>query len=140
MTKAQLKKQVEEIRDKLDSLLTDVDNEAYDAPEKKAEFFGGVGEHLTTAIDELDDIITECDEKLKDNITMVKVGDVCSWKHHDGSKVATTVLPKCKLNSGIWFCKTHKRLFAHQLEKDGHVSQGQHELAWYCSKHGMEVP
>jgi hypothetical protein len=52
----------------------------------------------------------------------------------------TTVLPKCDENQGHWFCATHREDFANQLQKDIHIHDGKHTLAWVCHTHGVEVP
>lgn len=51
------------------------------------------------------------------------------------------VKPACaEKNKGHWFCATHGRHFANQLEKDGHIHTGKHELVWVCHAHGFEQP
>jgi hypothetical protein len=51
-----------------------------------------------------------------------------------------TVGPKCVMNNGTWFCITHTKGFANQMEKDSHIHRGDHVLAWMCWEHGPEVP
>jgi len=51
-----------------------------------------------------------------------------------------TVKPKCDTNSGFWFCVTHRQEFGNQLQKDIHIHDGKHVLAWVCHAHGVEVP
>jgi len=50
------------------------------------------------------------------------------------------VAAACKENRGIWFCITDSQSFLNQFEKNSHISQGTHELAWLCFTHGPEVP
>ncbi len=57
------------------------------------------------------------------------------WRHQD-----VTVKPKCDTNQGHWFCVTHREDFANQLQKDIHIHDGRHTLAWICYEHGVEVP
>lgn len=56
---------------------------------------------------------------------------------------AYTVAPKCNVNTsrGRWLCVTHPQIFDNQLQKDTHIHEGEHELAWFCPVHGLyEVP
>ncbi len=58
-----------------------------------------------------------------------------------GSKtVDFTVEPSCQGKAGSWYCVTHGRTFRNQMEKDGHIRDGDHQLAWICPEHGIEVP
>lgn len=41
---------------------------------------------------------------------------------------------------GHWFCVTHDEHFANQMQKDTHINQGTHHLAWICHEHGIEQP
>lgn len=38
----------------------------------------------------------------------------------------------CGANNGRWYCATHDEHFMNQFQKDGHISQGWHRLAWLC--------
>ena len=51
-----------------------------------------------------------------------------------------TVGPKCTENDGRWYCLTHDTSFPNQLQKDVHISWGEHVLTWFCFEHGPEVP
>lgn len=42
--------------------------------------------------------------------------------------------------NGKWYCTTHMEIFYNQLEKDAHIHDGEHRLAWLCFTHGPEVP
>jgi hypothetical protein len=51
------------------------------------------------------------------------------------------VEPACtEKHGGIWFCVTHQKKLANQLEKDTHIHHGTHKLAWICFAHGPEKP
>lgn len=41
---------------------------------------------------------------------------------------------------GHWYCVTHGEHFENQLQKDTHITQGSHQLAWICHEHGIEQP
>ncbi len=48
--------------------------------------------------------------------------------------------PACdSKNGGNWFCVTHQERFANQLQKDIHIDEGEHELAWMCNENGPEA-
>lgn len=51
-----------------------------------------------------------------------------------------TVGKKCAADGGQWVCTTHGKAFDNQLNKDMHISDGKHTLAWHCFEHGPEVP
>jgi hypothetical protein len=53
-----------------------------------------------------------------------------------------TVGPKCddKTARGFWVCTLHQKSFDNQLQKDSHIYDGKHVLAWVCLPHGPEVP
>lgn len=53
---------------------------------------------------------------------------------------ADRVGPKCETNNGAWYCNTHAKGFANQLQKDIHIHEGEHELVWLCFEHGPEEP
>lgn len=51
------------------------------------------------------------------------------------------LLDACESKSGgDWFCLTHNKGFANNIEKDDHISRGSHKMAWMCREHGPEVP
>jgi hypothetical protein len=50
------------------------------------------------------------------------------------------VKASCGVDTGQWYCVTHNESFRNQFEKDGHIHEGKHQLAWLCVKHGPEVP
>ncbi|HEY1292890.1 MAG TPA: hypothetical protein VGJ60_07425 [Chloroflexota bacterium] len=56
---------------------------------------------------------------------------------HSGRSFAR---PKCDLNEGRWYCATHRERFDNQMQKDIHIEQHKHRLAWLCFEHGFEVP
>jgi len=35
---------------------------------------------------------------------------------------------------GRWVCLTHNKVFGNQMNKDGHIFKGDHQLAWWCPK------
>jgi hypothetical protein len=51
-----------------------------------------------------------------------------------------TVKESCGVSTGQWFCVTHMEAFRNNIEKDFHISKGEHRLAWMCFEHGPEVP
>ena len=56
-------------------------------------------------------------------------------------KIVYTVSPTCpNKNWGRWLCITHGQGFSNQIEKDFHIEQGAHQLAWLCFEHGYEKP
>jgi hypothetical protein len=54
----------------------------------------------------------------------------------------TRVLPKCHdtLATGHWTCIDHNEDFPHNWAAMSHLENGDHTMAWYCRKHGIEVP
>lgn len=42
--------------------------------------------------------------------------------------------------AGHWYCVTHAKHFENQFQKDTHIHEGSHELAWICHEHGIEQP
>jgi hypothetical protein len=46
----------------------------------------------------------------------------------------------CSVDSGMWYCVSHKEHFLNQIKKDSHIHQGSHRLAWNCYQHGLEQP
>lgn len=72
----------------------------------------------------------------KDPVTTVKQGDGIRI-----IDVGATVRPACAdKKNGRWFCVTHQKHFHNQLEKDMHIGDGKHMLAWICFEHGAETP
>ena len=57
-------------------------------------------------------------------------------------RVPATVKDACDdKTSGHWYCTTHQKAFANNIQKDIHADQaGTHKLAWFCSFHGVEEP
>jgi len=43
-------------------------------------------------------------------------------------------------DNGHWYCVTHDKHFENQLQKDVHINDGDHRLAWICREHGIEQP
>lgn len=41
---------------------------------------------------------------------------------------------------GHWLCVTHDQHFDNQFQKDTHINEGTHHLAWICHEHGIEQP
>ena len=37
--------------------------------------------------------------------------------------------------AGHWYCVTHGKHFENQFQKDTHINEGAHELAWICHEH-----
>lgn len=62
---------------------------------------------------------------------------------HEGERIEVVqtvfVAAACTKNEGIWYCVTHKRTLLTQWDKDAHISNGSHKLAWCCMQHGYEV-
>lgn len=46
----------------------------------------------------------------------------------------------CDTPGGYWLCVTHDATFTNNIQKDSHISNGEHTLAWICHEHGVEVP
>ena len=60
---------------------------------------------------------------------------------HDRQWWITAALAPCESqHGGHWFCLTHNEGFQNQLQKDGHINRGDHELVWMCHEHGPEAP
>lgn len=78
-------------------------------------------------------------KEIKPRITKVVKGDKINT---DGSSIDfVEVKEGCEdRTNGKWFCTTHNKFFRNQFEKDIHINQGEHRLAWICRIHGVEVP
>lgn len=44
-------------------------------------------------------------------------------------------------HEGFWICLTHSQRFDNQFQKDTHIHEGTHVLAWYCTRcQEVQVP
>lgn len=80
---------------------------------------------------------------MNEQVTPATVGQ--EFKLGRGRSVSFhTVQPKQEnedKGGGNWVCVTHKKEFHNQFQKNTHIHEGKHVLAWYCFQHGcMEVP
>ncbi len=56
-------------------------------------------------------------------------------------KYPETIKAKCPHDFGWWFCITHNESFENQFQKDSHIHDGDHCLAWFCRNCGTyQVP
>lgn len=74
------------------------------------------------------------------NITKAIEGTIVP--HTKRNKEPRKILPKCEHNTGFWYCMNHpKEGVMTQFDKDGHIHNGDHCLAWFCSSCGTyQVP
>lgn len=72
----------------------------------------------------------------EDRVAKIEEGETVAFD----SGGPETAGPKCAQNTGRWYCATHQEGFANQLQKDIHIQQHKHRLAWICFEHGVEVP
>ena len=56
---------------------------------------------------------------------------------HAGSRHPLTAAARIDLGSLSIIDLDH---FANQLQKDSHITEGSHQLAWICHEHGIEQP
>ena len=63
-----------------------------------------------------------------------------------GSKVewpdgrVDVVQEPCSGDIGNWVCISCKKVLQNNFDKDIHIAQGNHTLAWNCHEHGLEKP
>ena len=78
----------------------------------------------------------------EDRVAKVEEGETIHYPDgYGGQQGGSTIAgPKCDLNNGRWYCATHRERFDNQLQKDIHIQQYKHRLAWLCFSHGFEVP
>lgn len=74
-----------------------------------------------------------------ERITKAIEGQIVEIKDVEGVD-KMTVKPSCKGKPGQWFCITCNETFVNQFMKDSHITTGEHQLAWICPTHGLEVP
>lgn len=70
---------------------------------------------------------------MSERITKPKAGDI----YAKGQRIVAGCDDK---HNGRWHCLTHNKTFENQFQKDSHIHQGTHCLAWLCNEHGFEVP
>lgn len=51
-----------------------------------------------------------------------------------------TIGEPCGESAGMWYCVTHDKILPNNLEKDWHIREGDHRMAWWCVSHGPEKP
>lgn len=79
-------------------------------------------------------------------LTSVAAGEkVRMYQMVDGDRelVEVTVAPyhpNGPDDEGHWYCVTHHMHFQNQLQKDLHIHDTSHKLAWICHEHGIEQP
>lgn len=72
-------------------------------------------------------------------IMKVQMGQTIQF--FDGRTMRIEVVGEsCFGRNGQWICASCKMSFANQLQKDSHITDGNHTLAWLCPEHGVEVP
>lgn len=69
-------------------------------------------------------------------VTPAKIGQVVQTKDAGEMKVHES----CGGSRGQWYCITCDETFLNQFYKDSHIRKGEHQLAWICPYHGLEVP
>jgi len=75
----------------------------------------------------------------EDRVAKVEEGETIYYPENQrGGR--TFARPKCDINSGRWYCATHREGFDNQFQKDIHIHTNKHRLAWVCFEHGIEVP
>lgn len=72
--------------------------------------------------------------KPDEKITAAQAGELIKI----GSLPERVLQPCADKHGGNWHCLTHKKSFANQLQKDGHIHAGRHRLVWLCHQHGPE--
>ena len=72
-----------------------------------------------------------------EKISKAEVGQIVEPKDIDGKMVVGL---SCGGNKGQWYCVTHDQTFINQFYKDTHIEKGEHQMAWVCPEHGLEVP
>lgn len=80
------------------------------------------------------------DQAETERISKAAIGRRFRLKLHGDRDRNYVVGAACALNEGHWYCLTHGEGFANQIQKDGHIHRGRHELVWVCHHHGPEVP
>lgn len=73
--------------------------------------------------------------RIEHGLSKVDEGEEVVW---DGA--TTVVQSPCDTPGGNWLCVTHDATFGNNMQKDSHISNGEHTLAWLCRTHGLEVP
>jgi hypothetical protein len=68
----------------------------------------------------------------------VKAGDKLGMPGHSGQVIVNDACAATP--GGRWYCVTHRKGFANQLEYSIHIDAGRHRVAWLCFEHGAEVP
>ncbi len=76
-------------------------------------------------------------------VEVVKVGEMVMVKYPSGIKNVLVQTPCDNKTNGQWYCSTCREFFAHNFDKDTHLSEHPrttHKLAWNCYEHGIEQP
>jgi len=64
------------------------------------------------------------------------------WRRNaeGGTMVRVAVQPPCNNPaSGHWLCLTHQEHLIVPSELPNHLSEGHHDLVWFCYQHGPEM-
>lgn len=77
---------------------------------------------------------------MKLKVKKAKWGTRFTFVSRGGLRKEYKVEKPCKGKVGLWYCVSHGQLFEDQFEKDKHILEGEHELAWICGSHGPEEP
>lgn len=79
-----------------------------------------------------------------ENLTKATAGqqiEVSILRRGEKVKTNVTVSETCDSSrGGQWYCVTHDIAFDNNFQKDSHISEGKHQLAWNCFTHGIEAP
>lgn len=106
---------------------------SYTIPISRAEI-GPFPENRKSRFDKMG---LESEVFMTQKLTKVAEGQFIKWTGYDEG---VNVRPSCNGKGGYWVCATHGEAFQNQMQKDGHIREGQHQMAWLCFEHGAEVP
>lgn len=79
------------------------------------------------------------------NVTLVREGDIVQVPSGFPSETREHLVkagctdPQFR-TQGQWVCITHQLVHANNLQADIHEADGEHQIAWACYAHGIEVP
>lgn len=68
--------------------------------------------------------------------TTVLAGEHITTPGHDKGEVYNYIIrPAHEGGNGHWYCVTHQEPFSNNFQKDSHIDEGEHKLAWMCFEH-----